>query len=70
MRRELKLDGKNVCHAWNNQKPCNGTPTPDGCKAQTGEERLHMCSWVDNNKFFGPQEKGTQTLKNHYLERS
>jgi hypothetical protein len=57
VRRELKLDGKSICHAWNNQKPCNGTPTTDGCKAQTGEERLHKCSWVDNNKFCGKDHK-------------
>ena len=56
-RKELKLDGKSVCHAWNNLKPCNGTPTSDGCKAQTGEERLHRCSWVDNNKFCGKDHK-------------
>lgn len=57
VKRELKLDGKSVCHAWNNQKPCNGTPTADGCKAQTGEERLHKCSWVDNNKYCGKDHK-------------
>ena len=33
------------------------SPTTDGCKAQTGEERLHKCSRVDNNKFCGKDHK-------------
>ena len=58
VRQELKLNGKSVCHAWNNQRPCNGTPpTTDGCKSQSGEERLHKCSWVDNGTFCGRTTK-------------
>ena len=53
----LKLNGKAVCHAWNNLRPCNGTPIPDGCKSQAGEERLHKCSWVDNGKLCGKDHK-------------
>ena len=56
-RRELKLNGKSVCYLWNNHKPCIGTLTADGCKGQSGEERLHRCSWVDNNKLCGKDHK-------------
>ena len=53
----LKINGKQVCHIWNNMRPCNGTPTADGCKSQSGEERLHKCSWVDNGKLCGKDHK-------------
>ena len=56
-RKELKLNGKSVCYLWNNNKPCIGTLTADGCKGQSGEERLHRCSWVDNNKLCGKDHK-------------
>ena len=57
VRKELKLNGKSICHAWNNLRPCNGTPITDGCKSQSGEERLHKCSWVDNGKFCAKDHK-------------
>jgi hypothetical protein len=53
VRPTLKINGKQVCQIWNNMRPCNGTPTADGCKSQSGEERLHKCSWVDNGKLCG-----------------
>ena len=57
VRPTLKINGKQVCHIWNNNRPCNGTPTADGCKSQSGEERLHKCSWVDNGKVCGKDHK-------------
>ena len=57
IRPTLKINGKQVCHIWNNMRPCNGTPTADGCKSQSGEERLHKCSWVDNGKLCGKDHK-------------
>ena len=57
VRPTLKINGKQVCHIWNNMRPCNGTPTADGCKSQSGEERLPKCSWVDNGKLCGKDHK-------------
>ena len=56
-RKELKLDGKTVCHSWNNNKPCNGIPSSEGCRATSGEERLHKCSWVEHGKYCGKDHK-------------
>ena len=30
IRPTLKINGKQVCHIWNNMRPCNGTQTADG----------------------------------------
>ena len=57
VRPTLKFNGKQFCHILNNMRPCNGTPTADGCKSQSGEERLHKCSWVDYGKLCGKYHK-------------
>ena len=56
-RNELKINGKSVCHSWNNNKPCNGTPSTDGCRGTSGDERLHKCSWVENGKYCGEKHR-------------
>ena len=47
---QLKLNRKSLCIAWNNNMPCNGSPTTDGCKTKSGGYKF---SWIDKGKFCG-----------------